>query len=82
MKRTEAITCSASCASALREDRRAGLIYGPYGEKQQNGTVRYVSQEQFCAESNTCAYCGSTLPRGRAKRIRNQFVEKRAEYVH
>lgn len=69
------ITCSPACKTALREDRKAGLIYGPYGEKLPGGGVKYVSQEQFCAETNTCAYCGGTLKHEKVKRGKDRWAE-------
>lgn len=62
-------TCSALCAQDLKEDRKVGLIYGPYGEKDADGKLRFMSSFEFAGKSNCCTYCGGQLPSGRAKRI-------------
>jgi len=75
--------CSNGCYLNLREDRRHGLIYGPYGETvttppaaqehhpfaEHPPTWRLISMARWCGLSNSCAYCGAPLPRGRAARL-------------
>lgn len=69
MTRTAAETCS-TCTTALREDRRSGLIYGPYGvEDPGTGQTIHVNSHVFAAATGRCTYCGADLPRGRKRRL-------------
>lgn len=47
------------CRSPFREDRRNGLIYGPYRHTEADGTKRWLSgPEEASMLWSTCAYCG------------------------
>ena len=63
--------CSANCASGLREDRRHGLIYGPYsdGTREPDGSPHFIGALELAGLDDSCTYCRGPLPRGRAKRI-------------
>jgi hypothetical protein len=70
MNSYQEVTCSAGCAQNLREDRRHGLIYGPYGETLPDGKLRLVSHARYAGLTNRCIYCAtSPLPRGRVNRL-------------
>jgi hypothetical protein len=45
------------CASSFKEDRRAGLIYGPFEDK--NGGL-YQCAEDMSMDMGCCVYCRST----------------------
>lgn len=47
----------ADCASAFREDRDSGLVYGPVAKP--NGSL-YLSWEDASMACDFCAYCGPT----------------------
>lgn len=47
------------CEPGFREDRRHGLIYGPYMLKFPDGTRRFAMHaEEASRLTRTCAYCG------------------------
>ena len=59
------------CYTALRDDRRLGLIYGPYsdGTRNEKGELRFIDSHEFAGLNGSCTYCNGPLPRGRAKNI-------------
>jgi len=65
-----------SCRSSYREDRRHGLIYGPYGLQQTDGNYKLVSGWKFAAVDGTCLYCGMDLSRQQLVSLRH-FAKKR-----
>ena len=67
MTRTQAET-HPECTTALREDRAAGLIYGPYA-LETDGRRTFVDSHTFAAATGRCTYCGSALPRRRRRRL-------------
>ena len=68
------VTCSPGCASALREDRRLGLVYGPYAKLNAEGKpIKFLSMLEWVAYADECAYCRGDLPRGRAARIQAEL---------
>jgi hypothetical protein len=73
MTSTQLETCSGYCAANLREDRRQGLIYGPY---RVDG--KFVGSLRFAGHADMCTYCNNPLPRGRAKRILTRLGEVKA----
>lgn len=70
MNQRQLMTCSPQCASALREDTRAGLIYGPFRVPTASGW-KFGSRLEWACYADECIYCRDPLPRGRAKRIAN-----------
>lgn len=46
-----------ACREGFREDRRAGLIYGPYWLAEHNRFA--MSAEEMSALTKTCPYCGA-----------------------
>lgn len=74
----QAETCTPGCAQCLREDRRSGLIYGPYAvEAVPTGTREFVQSYVFAAATGKCTYCGGDLPRHRARLLLRRFVPER-----
>lgn len=53
-KRINAFACDHICATGFREDRRCGLIYGPY--RFNDGTWA-KSWEEASRKDKFCAYC-------------------------
>lgn len=46
------------CREGFREDRKAGLIYGPYVETDEEGKRRFLKgPEEASVRWNMCAYC-------------------------
>jgi len=46
------------CRESFREDRKNGLIYGPYRHTNEDGTKRWLSgPEEASMLWNACAYC-------------------------
>ena len=46
------------CRQSFREDRKLGLIYGPYVEKDEQGKTRFLKgPEEASVRWNMCAYC-------------------------
>jgi hypothetical protein len=82
MRFYDRITCSRGCASALREDRRLGLIYGPYtdGTRNADGSWHLIGMEEAAGNSEECIYCNGPLPRGRGARIL-QGIEQRKQHA-
>jgi hypothetical protein len=70
------MTCTAGCASGLREDNRHGVIYGPYWGNSPDGTRRFLSRLEWAAYADECVYCRAQLPRGRAVRITRKLQAK------
>jgi hypothetical protein len=64
------ITCTIGCAQDLREDIRAGLIYGPYAQKLDDGTLQFLSRRQWATLTGQCVYCGSPMPTRRVAWLR------------
>lgn len=52
-----ALFCSRACREGFREDRRQGLIYGPY-YLQDLGRFA-MSAEEWSAHTHTCPYCNT-----------------------
>jgi len=46
--------CDAGCKESFREDRRQGLIYGPYLDEEGN----YITVGEYSVLTGRCAYCG------------------------
>lgn len=44
------------CVDGFREDRKHGLIYGPY--TKADGSGFYLNAEAFSLDTHTCPYCG------------------------
>ena len=80
MNSYERVTCSKGCATALREDTRAGLIYGPYRVPLilAGGYAgwKFGSREEWAAYANECVYCCAPLPRGRAARMTRELCAR------
>ncbi len=52
-----ALFCSRTCREGFKEDRKNGLIYGPYF---LNTLGRFAnSAEEFSAITKTCPYCNT-----------------------
>jgi hypothetical protein len=77
MNEYQLVTCSPGCASALREDTRAGLIYGPFRVPDRKGGFKFGNRVEWAAYADQCLYCSDALPRGRAKRL-NALLDTRA----
>jgi len=46
------------CRQSFREDRKLGLIYGPYARKDKNGRVHFLrGPEEASMKWGMCAYC-------------------------
>ena len=67
------VTCSPSCADALREDTRCGLIYGPYATEVA-GKRKFLDRRAWACLSGTCVYCGGDLPRGRSRYLARHIL--------
>ena len=47
------------CRPGFVEDRKHGLIYGPYKIREEDGSERWaMTAESFSWETETCPYCG------------------------
>lgn len=54
---SRAVFCCRACREGFKEDRKHGLIYGPYWLKDLG---RYAkSAEEMSALTRTCPYCGA-----------------------
>jgi hypothetical protein len=53
----KALFCDDQCREAFAEDRRYGLIYGPY--RFEDGTLA-LTWERASERDEFCAYCGPT----------------------
>lgn len=45
--------CNVNCMNGFKEDRRHGVMYGPY---KLDGN--FVNGNEFSVKTNTCIYCG------------------------
>ena len=52
-----ALFCSRACREAFKEDRKAGLIYGPYYLTDFQRPAR--DAEEMSMLTKTCPYCGA-----------------------
>ncbi len=58
-----ALFCGPTCREGLREDRRAGLIYGPSCTRGADGRVTvHKHREDWSLASGLCAYCSTPVP--------------------
>ena len=48
------------CAESFKEDRRHGLIYGPYAK--EDGSL-HMCAEDASMDCDFCVYCGEAMPR-------------------
>ena len=58
-KTNEFRACCKACADGFREDRRAGLIYGPF--RYTDGSFA-MNAEEFSRETDSCVYCQADAP--------------------
>jgi hypothetical protein len=77
LTRMAAACCTHGCYMSLREDRKFGLIYGPYPLDRIPPDNIYVDAEVFATIHNQCTYCNEELPRGRQRFLLKKMQHQR-----
>ena len=66
------------CRAGYLEDRRHGLIYGPYGIPQPDGSVAFGAGWEFASIDGRCLYCKGEFSPQQYSALTRWFAQRKA----